>query len=566
MLYQKPLFTNEDNPVYLPSYHGRGGYYKSFKDPAYFRIKEISLESVTIETSEGDRLLQTKEDFLSLFSEHKTNWVGCESLTTFLRWFTSEEVEGLYPPFNNSIPTSNGDLTFIPQLCAFKIGQRTKVIQVDRFAPGFKVDSLDKVKLVAEKMLSLEDHGMILNPVSSSSTSSGSYLGENLLTEFRLVSQLQGKDVKLASDCYYPLRQDNAFIGRLDPLQVVDMVKAFLVRLSAQKSYALKHNVVDRSLLKNPEAHAGWYEIVSSIPSGILFPPLPYRNPPVKRNPYMSLVYPTGLIHTKVCKAYLDLLDDMGIPYQIIKSLQLVSTKPNYYPSWAFCNAMKYILLYESENLKPVDPKTFYFTIIGHMLHTHETLDKQTGEIYETTSADYHPFIASTVSAEVACLVYRLLAVAKNPYFFSADGGGAESFLKVPESFRDLLGTGLLFNPHIKAKPGKKPGKNIGPLEDLIYSQRDQLSLKVNIPVLITPKTSLRKPWKWGTRVLTEKSLGPSFGHREKEDSPERLGELLERTFRSKPSYMTSNTQASSSSYNPLSMAELQALTKLLED
>lgn len=546
--------------TYLPPHYAKKGYNKSFRDPTYFLVKDITPREIILESEWGDVSLKTLGDFYRTFTNHKTNWIACNSLTMFLRWYDNKEIVKFFPPFSKPLIGGGFTLEGFPLLGRYKINNYYTINRVNQFLlPDFKLDSLDKVKLAADKLVELDEKYMFLNPISPGSTASGTLLHHVRPMEFNLMRELSPDKVQLMYDGYYALRQDNAYTGPYPQLQVVDAIRAFLHKLLRQLSYAPRYNIISSALKYMRNAHAGWADVTVEIPQGMFNPPIPFRDK--VRN---IVTYPTGIFRTTLAKPYLDLLEDMGLKYTIHNALWLIPTQSNAQrPFEEYCAGMLYLLEILQPYFYPINLKTFYFVIVGHMMHMHEVLDSDTGEVYYETSADFHPGVASMVTAGVANDVYRLMATAEDPYFFSADGGGAKKFLEVPANFKTLFGKGLSYNPGLKDKPGKVPGKNVGIMTDLIQQQRDSKCLQLYLPFLITPNTAPAKPWLWGTKQYYHSKIRASCGYRWMEGQPNLVGELLDRRFKSNPPYIIQSswgTYTCTPDYKPLSIYQILSI------
>jgi hypothetical protein len=565
---QHPDGTHYQTPVLLPLDYTLGGYDKSLRDPAYFVVTNITKEYIDLETSQGKMRLKTYNDFLKAFKKHKTNWIGCSSLTCFLRWFSIKQIIAAESPFNKPIEKDGHILEGLPELGRYKIDKRSTLNWVNPWIKDdFIPNTLEKVKLVAEKLENL-DKVMYVNTVSPSSTSSGTMLHYVKSTEFDFIKLLDPKEVDLIYKCYYPLKQENNYIGLLgDSIVSIDANRAYFHELYKQMSYSPRYNTVRRDKKNIKAAHAGWAKVVVNMPEEIADPGIPYKDPTTG-----ILAYPVGTFLTYLTKPFIDLLDTLGVEYTILEAVWLIPTSEN--PGGGFkkfLNLLSLLMDCMSDFYYPINLKVFYFVLIGHMLHIHEELEDITSKTILKTSRDFQPCIASMVASGVSCEVYRLQMSAEEPYFTSADGGGAKSYKYIPTNFKHYSGYGLCFNAGLKDKPGKNPGKNLGKLTSLIETQRSKKALEVRLPYLITPQVAINKPELWGTSRWITRKLRPDCGYRPMESRPKYLGSILDKKFSSRPPTVV-QTGEIDYAYNlvredvrSLSVAQLVKLNKLID-
>lgn len=522
--------------LYLPNNYGRGSEPKEYIDPYYLLVKEVAKDYISIETPEGIHRITDAEQLISLFT-HETNYISTPTLDIFLKWSTTKTILSVLPPFSyGSFPCGSHTIKYYPNTNHLKIDNKQNVIRINPYIfKTFPIKTLDDIKFVVNKLDTLKEMGIDFNPISPAATASTTFINTVDPKVFNIMYYLTEEDISLIMNSYYSLRQENAYIGFYPFMKSIDMKKAYLNILSNQYSYAKSENKLIRATKNLTYCHTGWFEIITSNPE-TKFPLFPYKTPEGK------VTYPIGgPFKTTVHKSRLDLADLLEIPYEITKSIQLATTsgrKPFKELTYALWN----IIEDRTEELYPLNLKTLYFSIIGHMMHYHEAMVMDDRSRIYVTSADFHPLIASTVAATVDSEVYKLMYNSINPYFISADGGGAENFMSIPDTFKLLgEGTGISFDPSLKDKPGKTPTDNIGLVENLIKKYRDKTSIKIKLPYINTSTNSWSKPLSLGMLSWKNIERAPNCGTRHLIKSPKKIGYLLDRLFISKPPIILSS-------------------------
>jgi len=337
-----------------------------------------------------------------------------------------------------------------------------------------------------------------IHPLSSSSTV-GHFLVLHNPQEFYWTERFNDPANRYILKDYhraYKSQLEYRYLGTLRSIVNKDLPKAHLGCLMDLPSMD-RHNIlrVYEGTTRKENAHPGsLVRIEVTIPKGFPFGPIPYKG----KHPtgYIPLSEPFPIV-------VLDILESLGIPYQIKWSYQILLKDLEKRP-WKDLGTVVWALEEKlAKEIYPIKEKIFHWTIAGHMMATYyernETWDIQRIR----TTIDYNPIMALAIIGKLH--KRNFLAGYPDALALRTDEITDRASKKgIPEGYRvKTQGDMLVLKENIRDTPGEDILRKIAePCRDL--------------PSLILKKTSYRslrdtrfKKGPLGTPYVEEKYITP---------------------------------------------------------
>lgn len=326
----------------------------------------------------------------------------------------------------------------------------------------------------------------------------------------------------------YPARNEYRALGTLPGVDNLDQIRAYLSKLRSIPSLA-RDNIyyrVENRKTKDADAHPGsLYIIRTDIPKDWPFGPV-----------YVNGQWCVGHVEESdpMARPYLDILDEEGIPYEILWSYQVLLKDMKKHPFEkvaTFLGALEDII---DLNFYPIKPQQLHYTVTGHMMHMRYVREpSKYKRTHITTSKDYNPFLAVAVKAEVFAESFRLARRSKECFAIREDAVTARGVPKSYSGFRrERPGNMLALAPNVRDKPGQTH------VRELAEQCKDQHSVPVTYRHINTVHTpNLNQPFGRGEEDT--RPFYPEAFYRGKMKNGEQrkllIGDYLKRAFEFEP-------------------------------
>lgn len=294
----------------------------------------------------------------------------------------------------------DGKVLFWPsQSTALALGGNKYLINLKNWThPDWKPKGLGDLEGIGRKFNILQEAFCRIYPISSAS-SVGHMLVLHHPEEFYWTEKFNEKGQRHILPEYhraYKTQLEYKTMGRLDGVVNYDMPKAHLLALRDLPSMD-RYNIIRvyEGLHRQPNAHPGsLVKIETTIPRELNFGPIPYKGK-----------WPTGHIPLSdpFPIEYLDILEALGIPYQIKWSYQILLKDTNKRPWKDFADTIWMLEEKLAEEVYPLLTKIFHWTIAGHMLAAYCEYEKDDPSVVKLirTSIDYNPPMALGIIGKI---------------------------------------------------------------------------------------------------------------------------------------------------------------------
>lgn len=284
---------------------------------------------------------------------------------------------------------------------------------------------------------------------------------------------------------------------------------------------SIRRNRYVKDFPYDPEASYGAYLIRAEIPRMAMCPL------PVELNNWTAdIVYPYGGITGWYAKPFINLLNELRIPYQVIKSHQFFPVFERRPPFEELVDRIRNIMTYSPS---VINVKSLYYGIAGSTIHWRWAVDNpETGELVPRSFNVFNPLIYSHVLAEQSVRVFKEVN-RSTPVAIRADAVSTRSPLKTTLRPEDS-GAMTFITPLFKVFPNGKGGEWAG----LLNSFRDSDHLEYVRESYPTVKKSLASHHPLGRKATVRFSIYPNHGKR-LGARPTKIGGLLSGWYPSIP-------------------------------
>ena len=319
-------------------------------------------------------------------------------------------------------------------------------------------------------------------------------------------------------DHAYGPRMESSGIGTLS-LFHYDKAKSHLNLLRDCPSISRAKKVVGTT--KHDSAAYGIYRITAFIPNTYNFNPLPVKDKDSKR-----LYYPSGKVTGWYPKPYLDLLEELRIPYRVHNSIEFFAADDTK-PYWNWATEIDRYLVYSSPFL---DLKGLYCALVGSARSIYTKINLKTGELQERARSTFHPILYSHIMAMQNVDIWRE-AERNSAIAIRVDAISTLKPITTPRfglEFK-LKGNTTFLTPHYKSYPGFVYWREM--IEAYPDSPSVTLAYDFRLPLHLVG----HDPRDLGRLITTTRTIPPSYGNRT--GSPiKQVGDLLSNWFPSEVS------------------------------
>jgi hypothetical protein len=505
----------------IPKFRGESTK-KEFIDGPMYILKPGNKGWLTVECSTGETFpLWQSSDILLLFKDIY-NW----TFSNLGEWdciFKGLTRIQAYELSHMGVTTlGEYELSFYPgtaKLMLRKGKDYRYLINVAKFvSKNHRCNSFQDIQNIVNKLQKLnKDLGV--NLISFASTTKDLLLMD-ASREFTIVDRFSQDDIQFLYSGYKGPRMETRTIGTIDNAETLDLRKAYLKTLAGVPT-TNKNNVIirrgDKSCSKS--AHPGsTYKVRVNIPSSYnKFPPIPVRG-------LRGIVYPVGEFVTVVSKSYIEILEEVGdIEYEILDSFQVIVINKNGLPFEHICNMIEYYEDTFRDELYPINLKALHFTMVGHFLHYHQSIDKNSKKIIYTTSQDFNPLLSNSMQGIVAKEIWEE-AMRTNANAIRVDAITGRKLKNTDRFKHQGPGTSTFLTPSLKDHPGEHFYR------DLIHDNRDKDCIKISYDRRLSLAQSYFEPKNIGHTVPVDVNIPATSGSRHLDKCQvNRLGNLLER-------------------------------------